>query len=287
MLSSLDLTSLIEALLSVRGAVFVAGKAALVTAAYLGYSFGVSFFGEDTLELPEFVQENSFQEDVKGQGKPLTAYSSIAARNIFGPGKKKAEEVSNEPQLSELKLRLVGTNISQDSKSPFAIVENAKKEQDVFDVGESIFGQAKLVEVFPNKINIEYRGAIETLVLDENFSSGSGEISGNSDGTSFSVPEAELNENLENLPRLLSQARAVPYFRDGESIGMRLFAIRRDSLYQKLGLKNGDILLSVNGNSLSDPTQALKLFEQLKTERSISVDVERGGVEKKINYSIE
>lgn len=287
MFSSLDISALYESLLSIRGAVFLAGKVALFTAAYLGYNFGVSFFGEDTLKLPEFKLEQNQLDEANKSKKQLGDYGIIASRNIFGPGRKKVDEEAGQvAQVAELKLRLVGTNISQ-NKKPFAIIENAKNEQDVFDLGEEVFGEATLMEVFPDKVNVKYNGAIETLVLEDETSESSEEISGSDDGSSFSVPEDELNENLANLPRLLSQARAVPYFRDGQSIGMRLFAIRQDSLYQKLGLMNGDILLSVNGSSLSDPTQALKLFEQLKTERSIKVNVERGGVEKEIGYTIE
>ena len=85
---------------------------------------------------------------------------------------------------------------------------------------------------------------------------------------------------------LLTQARAVPYFKDGRSIGLRLFAIKTGSLYEKLGLKNGDILKSINGNSLGDLSQAMKLFEQLKQERSISVMLERDKQDKEFRYQI-
>jgi general secretion pathway protein C len=104
--------------------------------------------------------------------------------------------------------------------------------------------------------------------------------------TDFTVEETELNDALSNLPVLISQVRAVPYFRDGQSIGMRLFALRRDSLWEKIGLKNGDILLAVNDNSLSDPSQALKIFEQLKSERSINVKLERNGSPTELRYNI-
>ena len=68
---------------------------------------------------------------------------------------------------------------------------------------------------------------------------------------------------------------------------MRLFAIRKDSLYEKLGLKNGDIITSVNDSSLSNPAEALKLFEKLKSEREISVKLERNGEKKSLEYSID
>jgi general secretion pathway protein C len=106
------------------------------------------------------------------------------------------------------------------------------------------------------------------------------------DGDEFVVEEAELDKGLENLPLLLTQARAVPYFKDGRSIGLRLFAIKTGSLYEKVGLKNGDILKTINGNNLGDISQALKLFEQLKQERSISLVLEREKQDREFKYTI-
>ena len=85
---------------------------------------------------------------------------------------------------------------------------------------------------------------------------------------------------------MLTQARAVPYFKDGKSIGLRLFAIKSDSIFEKIGLKNADILKAVNGNSLADLTQAIKLFETLKKERSLSLTLERTNEEKEFKYEI-
>ncbi|MFM1847929.1 MAG: ral secretion pathway protein, partial [Pseudomonadota bacterium] len=106
------------------------------------------------------------------------------------------------------------------------------------------------------------------------------------DENEFIVDEAELDRALENLPLLLTQARAVPYFADGQAVGLRLFAIKSGSLYEKIGLRNGDVLKSVNGNSMADLSQAMQLFEKLKTERSINLTIERNREEKEFKYQI-
>ena len=92
---------------------------------------------------------------------------------------------------------------------------------------------------------------------------------------SIKVNTDELNTEFENFPRLLTQARAVPYFGGGKFIGLRLFAIRRESLYEKLKLKNNDILQSINGKSLKDLSHAMDLFQQLKSEKTILLRLER------------
>ena len=56
-------------------------------------------------------------------------------------------------------------------------------------------------------------------------------------------------------------------------------------MFDEIGLKNGDILKDINGSSLADITQAIKLFEKLRTERSINLNLERG--KKSVSYQYE
>jgi general secretion pathway protein C len=182
-------------------------------------------------------------------------------------------------------LTLIGTFISA-GQEPYAIIEDKKKQtQDMFLLEQMVFGQARLKKIYQDRVEVERSGKIEVLKLDD-FGGGDGGAGVSSSGDDFVVDEAELDKGLENLPMLLTQARAVPYFKDGRSIGLRLFAIKTGSLYEKIGLKNGDILKSINGNSLGDISQALKLFEQLKQERSISLVLERDKQDREFKYTI-
>ena len=275
--------------LSVERGVNLFGKVCLVAAVGLAHAIGQKLFDAETRSVPHINIDPVVIDTGPQQKVELTAYNIINDRNIFG--KKVSTEKPVAPTKtetkSELTLRLVGTNVSS-SGAPFAIIENTtKKDQDVFELNETIFDQAKLVEVAAESVKIDHNGQVETLFLEDTPAGGEGETASASGGqTDFSVSEQELTDALANLPRLLSQARAVPYFRNGQSVGMRLFAIRQGSLYEKLGLKNGDIIRSVNNANVGDPAQALKLFEQLKDERSIGVELERNGEATKLNYSI-
>lgn len=100
----------------------------------------------------------------------------------------------------------------------------------------------------------------------------------------LAVSRRDLEEALGNLPQMLSQARAVPYFRAGQSIGLRLFAIKRESLFEKLGLKNGDILTAANGVPLVDISGALQIIEREKEISSLEVVLERNAREITLKY---
>ena len=225
---------------------------------------------------------------VQATPAPEKEWKIIAQRAVFGPlGKPATPVASNLPPPSPLSLTLVGTFVTA-GQEPYAIIEDKKKQnQDMFLLGQSIFDQAELKQIYQDRVEIERLGKIEILKLDE---FGSSDASGpggvTAQGDDFTVDEAELDKGLENLPLLLTQARAVPYFKDGRSVGLRLFAIKTGSLYEKIGLKNGDILKAINGNSLADITQALKLFEQLKQERSINLVLERDKQDREFKYTI-
>jgi len=222
-------------------------------------------------------------------GQLASAYdwNVIKDRRPFGAIGKVAAPVSAAatPPPSPLMLSLIGTFVTQ-GQEPYAIIEDKKKnDQDMFVIGDSIFEQATLKKIFLDRVEVERNGKIEILRLDEiGGNAGAGIVSSGSDD--FVIEEAELDKGLENLPLLLTQARAVPYFKDGRSIGLRLFAIKTGSLYEKVGLKNGDILKTINGNNLGDISQALKLFEQLKQERSINLTLERDKQEREFKYTI-
>jgi general secretion pathway protein C len=191
--------------------------------------------------------------------------------------------------VSTIPMGLIGVFI-QDGAAPYAIIEDKKKSlQDVFMAQDMIFGEAKLVKILSDRVEIERNGQIEQLIMEDGPAKGGDKAGGapiSSEGNTFTIDEAEIDKALENLPLLLTQARAVPYFKDGVSVGLRLFAIKSDSMYEKLGLRNGDILKSVNGNSLGDLTQAMKLFETLKQERNIAVKIERAMEDKEFRYEI-
>ena len=60
-----------------------------------------------------------------------------------------------------------------------------------------------------------------------------------------------VTRNVSQAPDWLwTRARLVPNFRDGQTVGFRLYAVRPGSLVARLGIANGDTLLAVNDEPL-------------------------------------
>ena len=284
---NLSLNSSLTSVFGIRAGVFLLGKICLVLAVWFALNVANRLNINSRLTLPDITPIDTASSIAK-QKPPFNLFEIVTKRNIFGVSASKTKIATAPVVASQLKLRLVGTSVSSRGAA-FAIIEDtAKNSQEVFDLNEKVFDQATLVEILEDSVKLDRNGQIETLFVQDGDgkSAGNEVVSLNNDQTSFSIAEEELSSALANLPKLLSQARAVPYFRNGKSIGMRLFAIQKDSLYEKLGLKNGDIITAVNNNVLTDPAHAIRLFEQLKNERSIGVKVERSGENTDLSYSI-
>src|SRR5437868_4844904 len=95
-----------------------------------------------------------------------------------------------------------------------------------------------------------------------------------------------VEQAMDDLPKLLSQARAVPHLVNGAMNGFRLDYIAPSSFYEKIGLKYGDILQQVNGVDIRDPSTILTLFQQLRNERAVKLDVLRNNQRTTMNFEI-
>ena len=77
-----------------------------------------------------------------------------------------------------------------------------------------------------------------------------------------------VDRYLANLPELLSSAVATPHYRDvgnGQSIieGFEINSIKEASAARQLGLRNGDVVLEVNGDKLDSAASVIRLLSQV------------------------
>jgi general secretion pathway protein C len=102
----------------------------------------------------------------------------------------------------------------------------------------------------------------------------------------YEVPRSEIDKTLSNLNDIAMQARIVPAFKDGQAQGFKLFSIRPDSLYTKIGIRNGDVIEKINGYELNSPEKALEIYTKLKEASRIDIEFERNGTKNRKTYTI-
>jgi general secretion pathway protein C len=103
---------------------------------------------------------------------------------------------------------------------------------------------------------------------------------------SYEVQRATVDSLLGNMSMLSRSARIVPEIRDGRAAGFRLFSIRPDGPFAKIGLQNGDVISAINGLEMTSPDKALEVYTKLKSASHLSVGLERNGQKITKEYNI-
>jgi len=93
----------------------------------------------------------------------------------------------------------------------------------------------------------------------------------------YEIKRHALELALGNLALLSKLVRAAPDIRDGKPVGYRLFAISADGPMAKLGLRNDDVLVSVNELDIATPDHVLQAYSKLKTSSQFALGLLRGG----------
>ncbi len=270
-------------------------------------------------------------ESHKFQKKAMTKsdFELIMERNIFnsegklgdaldGPAKAGDGRAADKLVKSDLPLKLVGLIFSGDPYNGLATVENTqKKRTSSYMVGDTIHEDAKLAEIYDDRIILQ-RNVGREFVLLEPFQMPTPKRkgvkpSGSSPGVALDrlaskpPPDAhnedgferkglniklteEFKRNIlapEMLTKVLQDAKAEPNMVGGELKGFRLTRIRENSVYEKAGFQNNDIVEEINGIPLRDAAGAIRLLNQLRSEKEIEVRLNRGGSSMNMQIQIQ
>ncbi|TKB73776.1 MAG: hypothetical protein E8D46_07760 [Nitrospira sp.] len=96
-----------------------------------------------------------------------------------------------------------------------------------------------------------------------------------------------LIDTANNPAQVSQHARLVPLIVNERPQGIMLEAVNHYSLYGELGFQSGDVLKRINGVELHDPTLFASLFQQLKNERTIKIDIIRDDQPKTLALDVQ
>jgi general secretion pathway protein C len=94
-----------------------------------------------------------------------------------------------------------------------------------------------------------------------------------------------VNERLTDLKSLMNTAVVRPYLNKGVQEGYIISSIAPNSLYEKMGLQNGDIIIDVNKKPIQGADNLLQTVNLMQSGGSITLNVKRNGKIETINYS--
>ncbi len=100
------------------------------------------------------------------------------------------------------------------------------------------------------------------------------------------VTPAARDALFENMTRVGSTVRIIPQEENGAVVGMRLYGIRRGTVYDALGFQNGDTLRELNGVDIASPERALEAYSRLRNASIITATITRRGAPMELHYRL-
>ncbi len=248
-------------------------------------------------EAPQVSPANNPDEVVR----PLSAYNKVLERNLFGTraandAKTEAVDIASLEE-TKLDLKLWGT-VSGKANGIYAVIEDVRaREQNLYRTGDAV-QNATVKEIFREKVVLTVDGKDEILQMQDLASRGSmsrpGGVPVRTELPADSLPRAQrislrrsyIEQSMTDVASLMTQMQVRPHMEDGVPAGLALSSIKPNSIFRRMGLRNGDVITGVDGNQLSSVDDALRLVEDLKSASSLSVQLKRRGQIKNIEYSI-
>lgn len=202
--------------------------------------------------------------------------------------------------ITDLDVTLFGTLVSTDPE--YSIASIAKNTADAFPLNYGIgdkLEDATIVAIENRRVTIRRStGAEEHLVVEEDAKPAPRASAGGSESSeddqvskdgenSYTVDRELVDKYLADMDALSRMGRAIPHRGpDGQIDGYRLSGIRRGSVGEKLGIRNGDIVHAVNGQELTSVQSAMGAYGSLQNDSNFSFEVTRRGQKMSLKYEI-
>lgn len=248
---------------------------------------------EKKIEAVPPVIANIEKGQTSSPKRDINSYSVIFEKNLFGSEYPKTKAEGDAPARPAVNIKLIGT-VTGGSDFSYAVIEE-NNEQAVYKLNQKIADGSMVIKVSYKGITLkaadgstkevpifEDTNIVEIKPPNKGASPNVKKVSDNS----FIVDQREVTNSLENMNQLLTQARVAPIIDNGKTTGFKIFEIKPNSLYEKIGLSNGDVVQRINGVEIDDPNKFFQTYQNLKDEKSISVDIVRNGVKQTLSYEI-
>ncbi len=238
--------------------------------------------------------------------KKLPAAPDLAGLHLFGmatANEKASSAVIEDAPDTRLRLILRGVFATRDKTMARAIISEPGGEEKYYAVDDELPGGAVLKEIAADRVILQSRaGRMETLRLPKEFG-GSGRPARNTASARVERRPADRNrivprvsagelrdyrdKMLTNPQELVGLIRTRPVKEGGQIKGYKLFPGKDRALFNRLGLRSGDVIVSINGMELGDPATGLALLGQLSSATEMNVVVDRRGQRQTVTLSLQ
>jgi type II secretion system protein C len=227
-------------------------------------------------------------------------YDEIIEGNPFDfsgqtAGSNKWASVDHQLSVSEeLGLTLSGT-ISGNPEVARAIIKDIKTGAlDSYKINQIVAG-ARIESIEENAVVLICDGQRAVLRLNIVNSSSNESSSPQTTNNIYKIVKADpsatkADTNIQTksgyMEAILNNAVIKPYYADGQAEGLQITGLEKISAAKDIGLKNRDIIRSVNGHLLTNKQKAFQVFKKATSQSAIDIELLRDNKTKKLSFPL-
>lgn len=231
----------------------------------------------------------------------VTANDSIADMHIFGNPEVAVVEVPKElnAPTTRLRLELLGVMAASIAENSSAIIAPKGGAGENYRIGDVVQGRTKLAAVQQDQVILDSNGKLETLKFDLATKHGIQKSAKPTPAQRMARTRGSLKERFREVR---TASDAVTLLRDEvtsnpagalKQLGLETSAngsgykvSSSGSMLTQLGLQSGDIILSVNGQSLGNLDDDQMLLEQVANSGQARLEIQRGNRRFVVNHTL-
>jgi general secretion pathway protein C len=226
-------------------------------------------------------------------------YAVILRKNLFtgsddadGPGTddNQSQPIDSMPSAEELGLRLVGAIAGGPAISRANIQNTKANTTGVYRIGDTV-ASAKVEAIQQDAVVLRYEGRQLILRLNTGAAGGK-ESSGNEEqqtqpkpalaGTQADRPAAKA----DYITEVFHKATIEPYIKNNRTEGLQITGLDKIPMAEIFGLKNGDVIQSVNGQQMTSKQKAFQVLMKAKTQSKVDIQLLRNGKSKDLSFDL-
>lgn len=216
---------------------------------------------------------------------------TILAAELFGPSPAGAGDGSDAAAVPVSGLNLMLAGVVAGGGAGLALIGVEGQPPQPFSAGQEILPGVVLEKVLPESVVLRRAGVAESLVLSGVEAGGLPSAPRPSPAERdavvelkprhYSIPRDVVRERLRSSDFLV-KARMTP----ADGGGFLIQEVQVGSLYEKLGLRAGQVLRAVNGKPVDSVSDFLSLYRDLEGAGRLQLDVAQGGRTERLTYEL-
>ncbi|MEN6338048.1 MAG: type II secretion system protein N [Phycisphaerales bacterium] len=241
------------------------------------------------------------EEQTPDAGPPQTDaaapadYEGILQSNLFAGAdsatdSRRSQVLDSMPSAEELGLRLVGVIAGGPAISRANIQDVKAKTTGVYRIGDTV-ASATIEAIQHDAVVLRHEGRQLILRLRTGTAGAEPQPAAPADPQNEKAPAQDKQATLppvkaDYVAEVFRKATIEPYVKNDKTEGLRITGLDKIPIAEMFGLRDGDVIRSVNGQQLTSKQKAFQVLMKARTQSKVDIELLRNGKSKDLSFGL-